>query len=280
MDILKAAVLGAVQGFTEFLPVSSSGHLVIARDILKAPEALVTFDVLVHLGTLVAVAVAFRADIGGLIAGAAGIIGDLARGTSLASAVSRDRCRRVAFLTVIASLPTAVMGAALEPVVRSLFSSRVVVGIFLVATGTVLWIAESSSRDRVRLEELGAAGSFCIGVAQGLAIAPGFSRSGATISTGLILGLERGDAARFSFLLSIPVILGAALFELPAIVGMGLSRGFGVPFLVGAGVSALSGYIAIHLVFWAIGRRKLKTFAIYTWLVGLAMIVWAAAGSS
>ncbi|MEW5865547.1 MAG: undecaprenyl-diphosphate phosphatase [Bacillota bacterium] len=279
MDVLKAIVLGAVQGLTEFLPVSSSGHLAIAREILKAPEALVTFDVLVHLGTLIAVVVVFKKDIGSLIAAAIGIVEDLIRGTSSALTVSRDEHRRLVLLIVVASIPTAIMGAALEPVVRSLFASRFAVGIFLVATGTVLWLAERASEGRVRLHELDTVSALWIGIAQGLAIAPGFSRSGATISAGRFFGLRRDDAARFSFLLSIPVILGAGVFELPDLIRVGISRGFAAPFIAGALASVVSGYVAIHLVFSAIRKRRFKVFAVYTWLVGLAVIIWAAVGS-
>ncbi|MEW6228333.1 MAG: undecaprenyl-diphosphate phosphatase [Bacillota bacterium] len=279
MDVLKAIVLGAVQGLTEFLPVSSSGHLAIAREILKAPEALVTFDVLVHLGTLVAVVVAFRKDVGSLVAAATGIVEDVVRRTSLVPTLSRNEHRRLVLLIVLASVPTAIMGAALEPAVRGLFASRLAVGIFLVATGTVLWLAERASEGRVRLRELGAVSAFCIGVAQGLAIAPGFSRSGVTISAGRFFGLRRDDAARFSFLLSIPVILGAGVFELPDLIRMGISRGFAAPFIAGALASVVSGYVAIHLVFSAIRKRRFKVFAVYTWLVGLAVIIWTAVGS-
>lgn len=279
VDVLKAIVLGAVQGLTEFLPVSSSGHLAIAREILKAPEALVTFDVLVHLGTLIAVVVAFRRDVGSLVAAAAGIVEDLVRGTSRASVFFRNEHRRLLLLIAAASVPTAIMGAALEPVVRSLFASSSAVGVFLVATGTVLWLAETASEGRVRLRELGAVSAFCIGVAQGLAIAPGFSRSGVTISAGRFFGLRRDDAARFSFLLSIPVIAGAGIFEMPSLVRMGVSRGFAAPFIAGALASVVSGYVAIHLVLSAIRRRRFRVFAVYTWLIGLTLIIWTAVGS-
>ncbi len=282
MDILKAAVLGAVQGFTEFLPVSSSGHLVLAREILRVPEALLAFDVLVHLGTLAAVVVVFRKEVAALIAAACGVAADVVRGTSPAQAIARRPQRRLAWLIAVASAPTAIMGAALEPLVRSAFSSRLAVGALLVATGTLLWVAEGASRrrarTRTRIEEFGSTRSFLVGVAQGLAVMPGFSRSGATIGAGLLLGLERGDAVRFSFLLSVPVILGASLLELPDMLSAGASRGLAVPFLVGAAVSAISGYVAIHLVSAAVSRRKLRVFAVYTWLVGLAAIAIEATG--
>ncbi|NLG80219.1 MAG: undecaprenyl-diphosphate phosphatase [Firmicutes bacterium] len=275
MDVVKAVVLGMVQGLTEFLPVSSSGHLVIAREILKTQEALLSFDVLVHLGTLVAVVLVFRHDVARLVSAAVGIAADVARGTGLGKAISRDDWRKAVFLIIVASVPTALMGLALEPVVQRLFTSRLAVGIFLVATGLVLWLADRVSTGRIPLGCLGPFGAFCIGVAQGLAVVPGFSRSGATIGTGLLFGLRRDDAARFSFLLSIPVILGASALELPDLVRTGLAKGFAAPFLGGAVASIVSGYVAIHLVFSALRRRRFMVFAIYTWIVGAAVIAWA-----
>ncbi|MEW6105687.1 MAG: undecaprenyl-diphosphate phosphatase [Bacillota bacterium] len=279
MDVVKAVVLGMVQGLTEFLPVSSSGHLVIAREILKAQEALLSFDVLVHLGTLAAVVLVFRRDVARLVSAAVGVAADVARGTGLGKAISRDDWRKMVFLIIVASIPTAIMGLALEPVVQRLFTSRLAVGIFLVATGLVLWLADRVSAGRIPLGRLGPFGAFCIGVAQGLAVVPGFSRSGATISTGLLFGLRRDDAARFSFLLSIPVILGASALELPDLVRAGLAKGFAAPFLAGAAASIVSGYVAIHLVFSALRRRRFMVFAIYTWIVGAAVIAWAFLGA-
>lgn len=279
MDVVKAVVLGMVQGLTEFLPVSSSGHLVIVREILKAQEALLSFDVLVHLGTLAAVVLVFRRDVARLVSAAVGVAADVARGTGLGKAISRDDWRKMVFLIIVASIPTAIMGLALEPVVQQLFTSRLAVGIFLVATGLVLWLADRVSAGRIPLGSLGPFGAFCIGVAQGLAVVPGFSRSGATISTGLLFGLRRDDAARFSFLLSIPVILGASALELPDLVRAGLAKGFAAPFLAGAAASIVSGYVAIHLVFSALRRRRFMVFAIYTWIVGAAVIAWAFLGA-
>ncbi|MDI7248280.1 MAG: undecaprenyl-diphosphatase UppP [Bacillota bacterium] len=275
MDVVKAVVLGMVQGLTEFLPVSSSGHLVIVREILNAPEALLSFDILVHLGTVAAVIVVFWRDVVRLVVAAADIVRDVARGTGLGKAVSRDDMRRTVVLIVVASVPTALMGLALEPVVRGLFASKLAVGVFLVATGLVLWFADRAGSGRVPLGKLGTLGAFCVGVAQGLAVAPGFSRSGATISTGLFFGLRREDAARFSFLLSIPVILGASLLELPDLVRTGLAMGFAAPFLAGALASVVSGYVAIHLVLSALRRRRFMVFAAYTWVVGASVVAWA-----
>jgi len=278
MDVMKALVLGAIQGFTEFLPVSSSGHLAIGRELLQAPEALVAFDIFVHLGTLVAVLVAFRRDVLVLIRAASGIVGDLFGGVGL-EAFTLDEHRRLACLIILASLPAAVMGMVLKSLVYALFSSMLAVGVFLLATGLLLWFAERrGGGGGIPLEKLDPLGAVWIGVAQGFAIAPGFSRSGATISAGLLQGLRRDDAARFSFLLSIPVILGAGIVELVGAFRSEACAGAIAPFLLGFLASTLSGYLAIRLLLQAVKGRKLTIFAVYTWVVGTGAIVWGLMG--
>lgn len=275
MDIADAIILALVQGLTEFLPVSSSGHLVIVRELLHMEEALLTFDVLLHLGTLISVILVFWDDVRALVNAAVGIIVDTFHGYGIIAAVSKDNYRRLAIMIAVASLPAAVMGIVLKSLVYTLFSSKLAVGIFLVATGTVLWLSEFSTGNRVRLSDLTLGKALCIGIAQGFAIAPGFSRSGATISTGILVGLPKEDAARFSFLLSIPVILGAGILELKDISLSGFAITSRVAVIFGFITSIVSGYLAIHLVLTAIRQRKLTIFAVYTWVLGIAVIIWS-----
>lgn len=277
MDIKNAVILAVIQGLTEFLPVSSSGHLVIVRELLHVEEAVLSFDILMHLGTLVSVLLVFREDVKALINAVAGIVVDIFRGDCIRSAVSKDSYRKVAIFIIIASAPAAVMGMVLKPFVYMLFSSKLAVGIFLIATGTVLWLGEYSSRSRIEPAGLTVWKSLCIGIAQGFAIAPGFSRSGATISTGLFVGLSKEDAARFSFLLSIPVILGAGLLELRDVDALGFVTGSRVPILLAFIASIVSGYLAIRLVLTVVKRRRLTIFAVYTWILGMAVIIWSVA---
>ncbi|NLB74196.1 MAG: undecaprenyl-diphosphate phosphatase [Firmicutes bacterium] len=277
MDIRSAVLLAVVQGLTEFLPVSSSGHLVIVRELLHVEEALLSFDVLVHLGTLISVLLVFREDVKALVCASVGIIVDVFRGVSIRSAIMKDGYRKIAVSIIIASVPAAVMGMVFKPLVYMLFSSKLAVGVFLVATGTVLWLGEYSSRSRIEPAGLTVWKSLCIGIAQGFAIAPGFSRSGATISTGLFVGLSKEDAARFSFLLSIPVILGAGLLELRDVDALGFVTGSRVPILLAFIASIVSGYLAIRLVLTVVKRRRLTIFAVYTWILGMAVIIWSVA---
>jgi undecaprenyl-diphosphatase len=275
MDIKNAVILAVIQGLTEFLPVSSSGHLVIVRELLHVEEAVLSFDILMHLGTLVSVLLVFREDVKALINAVAGIVVDIFRGDCIRSAVSKDSYRKVAIFIIIASAPAAVMGMVLKPFVYMLFSSKLAVGIFLIATGTVLWLGEFSSKSSVKLADLTLWKAFSIGIAQGFAIAPGFSRSGATISVGLFMGLCKEDAARFSFLLSIPVILGAGILELRDVDALVFAMGSKVPILLAFIASIVSGYLAIRLVLTAVKRRKLTAFAVYTWILGIAVIIWS-----
>lgn len=275
MDVGSAVVLAVVQGLTEFLPVSSSGHLVIVRELLHTKEALVTFDVLVHLGTLISVFLVFWDDVKALVSAAYGIVIDIFHGCHIKTAVSKDAYRRLAWLIILSSVPAAVMGIMLKPLVYALFSSKLAVGVFLLATGTVLWLGELLSRSSIELSGLTLWKALCIGIAQGFAVAPGFSRSGATISAGLLVGLRREDAARFSFLLSIPVILGAGILELREIGASQFVTSSPVSVILGFVTSIISGYLAIRLMLAAVRQRKLTVFAVYTWILGLAVIIWS-----
>ena len=275
MDIKSALALAVVQGLTEFLPVSSSGHLVIVRELLHVEEALISFDVLVHLGTLVSVLLVFREDVKALISAALDMIGDVVHGTSMKDAVSKSFYRIVAVYIVVGSVPAAIMGFLARPLVYMLFSSKLAVGIFLIATGTVLRLGEIVSKNRAEPAELTLWRALAIGIAQGFAIVPGFSRSGATISTGLFVGLGKEDAARFSFLLSIPVVLGAGLLELKEIGALGFASGSGFAVLSAFAASVISGYLAINLVLKAVKAGKLTVFSIYTWVLGISVIIWS-----
>ncbi|HCD41806.1 MAG: undecaprenyl-diphosphate phosphatase [Bacillota bacterium] len=275
MDIKSALALAVVQGLTEFLPVSSSGHLVIVRELLHVEEALISFDVLVHLGTLVSVLLVFREDVKALISAALDMIGDVVHGTSMKDAVSKSFYRKVAVYIVVGSVPAAIMGFLARPLVYMLFSSKLAVGIFLIATGTVLRLGEIVSKNRAEPAELTLWRALAIGIAQGFAIVPGFSRSGATISTGLFVGLGKEDAARFSFLLSIPVVLGAGLLELKEIGALGFASGSGFAVLSAFAASVISGYLAINLVLKAVKAGKLTVFSIYTWVLGISVIIWS-----
>ncbi|HHV62304.1 MAG TPA: undecaprenyl-diphosphate phosphatase [Firmicutes bacterium] len=290
MSIVKALVLGIIQGLTEFLPVSSSGHLVLARGILHTQEALLTFDTMVHVGTLLAVVAVFWNDIIEVFRAAIGIVapgspgyggyGNGGHGTR-----GRDRKdsavdtggrgaevnRRLFWLIVVGTIPAGVMGITLEDVFKRLFESPASVAVFLILTGVLLWLAEKLKTEDIPIARFSLLRGFLVGVAQGCAIAPGLSRSGSTISTGLLLGLPRDEAARYSFLLSIPVILGAAVLQLKEVFSAGLG-GLALPLIIGVMASAISGYLAIRLLLAVVRRGRLTVFSYYCWAVGLIVL--------
>lgn len=274
MNTLSAIVLGILQGFTEFLPVSSSGHLVIMREILGVKEALVSFDVFVHLGTLAAVVFVFRREALSLVAGFVAWGRDLVRiGRERRTGFHPDNDKRLFTLVFLGSIPAGLAGLLFREAFERLFGSAALAGGFLILTGILLRLGEALTREVRSLEELSYPGALLIGIAQACAIAPGLSRSGSTISAGLILGLRREDAASYSFLLAIPAILGGSLLELkdllPSILG-----GLGVAFLAGGLAAAISGYLAIRLVLDALRRGGLSLFSYYCWALGIGVLIW------
>ncbi|MCF8110235.1 MAG: undecaprenyl-diphosphate phosphatase [Desulfobacteraceae bacterium] len=263
MTILQAVILGIIQGLTEFLPVSSSGHLVIFQDLfhLRRPELI--FDVAVHIGTLVAVWIYFYKDISAIIKAVVKWGYSLIRRADPGPATPEIR---LAAMIAAGSVPTAVIGLAFHGIADILFSSVLVVGFALVATGLWMWFTRGRDRTQGDLSRLNTVRAFLIGIAQGIAVIPGISRSGATIATGLYLGLDREKAARYSFLLSIPAIAGAALLSFAGIPAAGSAKMSAV--LAGSTAAALVGYAALWLLVYLVKRGRLFIFAPYCWILG------------
>lgn len=261
LTVAQAVFLGVVQGLTEFLPVSSSGHLALFRRLLGLPQAGLTFEVMVHLGTLVAVLVALREDWLPIV-------------TGLFSPPGRRESLRKLGLLALATVPVGVVGLALKSLVEGAFASVAAVGGALLVTGAVLWGAErlaARAGTGKALDGIGPVDALLVGCAQAAAILPGVSRSGMTIGAALARGVERGAAARFAFLLSIPAILGATLVELPGLLEAGAA--VGVPVLAGAATAALSGYVAIRFFLRFLRERSLRVFVYYTWAAGLLALL-------
>ena len=273
MTTLEAVVLGIIQGLTEFLPVSSSGHLVLFQQIFGLKEAELFFDVCVHLGTLVAVILVFHREIGNIIAALLRLLSLAGQKDKFLQQLESDPDVKMAWLIIIGSIPTAILGLMFHNIADRLFSSPFFTGLMLVVTGLLLWLTR---RARLDGKKTGLAGfsrtkAFIIGIVQGLAIIPGISRSGSTISIGLLLGINRETAARYSFLLSIPAIVGAGLLSLKD----GLSQTDPVIrlSLLGAVSAALVGYGALKVLLRMVKRGHLYVFAPYCWLVGILAIV-------
>jgi undecaprenyl-diphosphatase len=275
MDPIEAIVLGIVQGLTEFLPVSSSGHLVLFQQLFGLKEAELFFDVCVHLGTLVAVIVVFHREITNIIAALLRLVSLAGQKETILQQVESDPELKMALLIVIGSIPTAVLGLLFKRIADQLFSSSFLIGLMLMMTGLLLWLTRRTNPgDKgAGIESFSKTKAFVIGIVQGLAIIPGISRSGSTISIGLLLGVDRETAARYSFLLSIPAILGAAFLSLKG----GLSQSDpAIRFsLLGATTAAFVGYGALKVLLRMIKKGRLNVFAPYCWLLGILVILFS-----
>jgi undecaprenyl-diphosphatase len=255
LNLIDSVILGLVQGITEFLPVSSSGHLTIVGKLLGI-EPNIPFDILLHFATLTAVILFFYKDILDIIK------------AFLFNRKMSNPDLRLGIMVIVASIPTALIGFTLKDKFEELFSSLLYVGIFLMLTAVLILLAEKYGKAGKDVKKLSFIDSLVIGIAQGCAIAPGLSRSGTTISASLLAGLERPFAARFSFLLSIPAILGASIFKAKAIV-----HGINSAELIGFFVAAVSGYIAIYLFMSIIKKHNIKGFAYYCIAAGMFSIL-------
>lgn len=247
---MKYVLLGIIQGLTEFLPVSSSGHLVIFQSLLGIPHSL-AFDTIAHLATALAVLVFFRRDIMELFTAK----------------------RKMLWLILLAGIFTAVLGLGFKDYFENLFSSVTAVGFFLLLTGVVIIAGEKLGKGQRDLGQMNVWDAVIIGLAQGLAIAPGLSRSGTTISAALGRNLNRDLAARFSFLLALPTILGAGIVQSKEIIKAGtVGIGFG-PLLLGFVAAFISGWIAIKIFMEIIRRASLRGFAYYCFVVGILILI-------
>lgn len=259
MNLLEALALGLVQGLTEFLPVSSSGHLVMAQTVLDVNPAGVFVEVVLHVATLLAVVVVYRRRLLELLLGAA--------------RREADPWRYLALLA-LATLPAAAVGLLFQQQIERAFDAPALTGAMLLVTGLLLWSTRYARSERVALQP-GWAGALGIGVAQAFAILPGISRSGATITAGLWSRLRGDRAAEFSFLMSIPAILGAAILEFDEMTASVRDVGT-LPLLLGFAAALVSGVTAIYLLLWLTRLRRFYAFAYYVWLVGGLFLIFLA----
>lgn len=268
MNIIQAIILGVVQGATEFLPISSSAHLVIVPHLIGVNYSDLAFDTLLHIATLVGVVGYFWREIISLIKGFFSSLLDIPMGT-FKEGIQNDPIKRLAWFIAIGTVPAGLMGILFKDFFEGLFNNLPTVGSLLIITGFLLWVSEIIYRRFPRkklLENMRWADVILIGFAQGCAIMPGISRSGATIATGLSLGFEREFIARYSFLLSIPAILGASLVQFRDI-----TSGFHFEtqnFILGFIAAAITGYLAIKYFLKFIKTKNLFLFSCYCWIVG------------
>lgn len=272
---LQAIIMGLVQGLAEFLPVSSSGHLVLSKFILGAELGTsALFEILLHVGTLLAVFVFYWKDVLNLIKEGLLLIKD-----SFLFVFKRKKFdlyleRKMVVFIIVASIPTAILGLLMEAFLEDLFLSSVVaVGFALLVTGTMLMLIRKMPKSDKTLEEMKGRDAFTIGLVQGIATIPGISRSGSTVTAGLFCGLDKEFAFRFSFLMSIPAILGAAVLKMMDVNIADLTANAG-PYAVGMIVAAVVGYASIRWLKNLIQKDQFHYFGYYCLAVGLISIVY------
>ena len=274
MNLIQAIILGLIQGLAEFLPVSSSGHLALAQHFFGMnPDSVLPFAVLLHIGTLISVCIVYWRDILGLIYEFFASIKDLVTTRSLN--VNKNATRRMCWLIIVASIPTGIIGVLFNDMFAALYNSVLAIGIALLITGTMLWFAEKYGKGINNIRNTKFKHALIVGLLQGVAIAPGISRSGSTLVGGLACGLKREWAVRFAFLISIPPILGSAILEAPAAFEAGMDSSLVLPVVVGVIVSAVSGLFAIKGMIKIVSNKKLTYFSFYTWALGIAMVIYA-----
>lgn len=255
MGIFEALVLGLIQGLTEFLPVSSSGHLVLFQNLFGIEEATQTFSIMLHVATLIAVFIYYWKDIWALI---------------------RNPFQRTTVLLIAGTIPTVIIALLFNDTFDAIFGAGKFIGFNFIITGFILLYADSRANGTRKMKQLSIFDVLIIGTMQGIAIMPAISRSGMTISACLARGMNRENAARFSFLLSIPAILGAMVLTIKDMVtgDVVIADSIGIfPMAVGFVAAAISGYFAIRFMVNVIKNAKLKYFSVYVFILGAVLIL-------
>ncbi len=270
MSNLQAILLGIFQGIAEFLPISSSGHLVLLQNIFNVEEGELFFTVMLHFGTLLSVFIVYFKDIVKIVISFFQIISDLFNKGRL---ILDDEFRVLAIMIIIGTIPTGIIGILFEDLFESLYSSLLAVGIALIITGILLMVSEKVNSGKKQARDITFLDAIIIGTFQGFAIIPGVSRSGSTIVGGLFRGLDKKIATKFSFLLSIPAILAASLLQLLKVFSGNSSVVFSLPLLIGVALSTITGIFAIKLLVKVLEKGKLYYFSYYVWIVGIVIII-------
>lgn len=252
MTLIQAILLGIIQGITEFLPVSSSGHLVLFQKIFGVAEPTLTFGIVVHLGTLAAVFAVFWKDIVSIL---------------------RRPFQRLTLLLIAGTIPTGIIGVLFKDFFERIFASGRTLGFEFFITGLVLFFADSLSRGYKDVEETSYLDAAFVGLMQGAAILPAVSRSGLTISGALFRNMDRDFAARFSFLLSIPAILGAAVFDMKDVLEAGAENLDSVSLGAGFIFAAVFGYISIRYMIGILKKGKMRYFSYYVFALGALILI-------
>lgn len=285
MSLLQAILMGIIQGLTEFLPVSSSGHLALFKILFGVEtDTGIPYDVLLHLGTLIAICVVYYRDIAKLIVNGLGIIRDACVNVVIFfknkfggaaepyRRVINSSYRKFAMLIIVSTIPTGIIGYFGRDVVSMASEILIVPGICLIVTAILLFIADRTKDGEKLPKNVTYTDAFSVGIAQGIATLPGLSRSGTTITACLLSGYQRNFAVKYSFLMSIPAILGAVVLELKDAVGMEVTGSEIAYYIAGMLVAAVVGYVCIKTMLVVVRKKKFTGFAVYCLIVGALSI--------
>lgn len=286
MNLIQSVVMGLIQGLTEFLPVSSSGHLAIFKILFHVnTDTGLLFDVLLHVGTLIAVLVVYYKDIFRLIAALVGMVADIFKNLAVFFGnigkpqkkpyyrVIKNAYRKFVLLIIVSTIPTGIIGLVAGDLVEAASEVLIVPGICLLITGTLLLISDRLKDGTKTPKTVSYPAAFFVGICQGVATLPGLSRSGTTITACLLGGFDRKFAVKYSFIMSIPAIAGAAVLQLKDFDPASVAAGEVANYLVGMAVAAVVGYICIKTMLVIVRRKKFTYFAIYCYAVGALSII-------
>lgn len=266
MSITHAALLGIIQGITEVLPISSSAHLILIPRLMGWNESGLTFDVALHLGTFIALFLYFRKDVLDLI---------INFFSGLAQKRFQTPATRLPLYIIVGTIPAAFFGKTMEKTIDDLFRhSPALIAALLMGFGLLLAFADSIGSKRFKIDRIDLQAALIIGIAQCLALFPGVSRSGITITAALLIGFNRESAARFSFLLSLPIVAGAACLKTAHLFKSGIPSGEGTILFTGIATSALFGYLSVALLLKLVQRNTLYPFVWYRVAAGIFFLVW------
>ena len=268
---MSLILLGLIQGLTEFFPVSSSGHLVIAKYFLKLNLPGAAFEAFVHFGTVLAVIVLFRKDIKELVISFFDSIYKLSQGENILNIFKNNSSSKLAWFLVISTIPAAIIGYTFSSYFEILFSKPIIASFMLTITGALLWFGNKKFvGGNKNISEITYKDAIIIGIAQALAIFPGISRSGLTVITGLSRNLDREFAAKYSFILSVPIILGASMFKMRELSSLNIDLSI---LILSGFVAAISSYGAMKIFIVLLKNRKIYFFSYYLWIVS-GLTIW------
>lgn len=285
MSFFQAILLGILQGLTEFLPVSSSGHLVIFKNLLHIQlDTGMPYDVLLHVATLIAICAVFFKDVVKLIVEFILIVIDVFKniGIMFSKLAGRDveyihlthnSYRKFVVLIIVSTIPTGIIGYLMQDVVETAGIALLVPGVCLMITGGILLVADATKTGRKKPKDATYFDAFTIGMAQSVATLPGLSRSGTTITACLLCGFDRRFAVKYSFIMSIPAILGAMILQLGDVANVSLSAGEIAGYIVGMIVAAVVGFICIKIMMAIVQSKKFKGFAFYCLAIGAISVI-------